>query len=288
MREAVVALGNFDGVHLGHRRVIAAAVKYARKLKTHSAVITFDPHPQEVVSPKRGLRLLTTLSEREDLFCGLGVDATEVVHFSSALQRLSYKDFVKKYLVEKLGVKAVFIGYDYAFGKGRKAGVKELKQLGHEFGFEVTVVHPVKLEGHIVKSAKIRELLSWGEFSQAVKLLGHPYRITGKVVRGSGRGKQLGFPTANLKVDPRKLIPAQGVYAGFVDGKKCLVNIGSRPTFGSGPSLAEVFILKFSGNVRDKILKVDLFRRLRDEKQFSDVEALRGQIKKDIVRAQRM
>lgn len=288
LHRPVVALGNFDGVHLGHKKVIESAVKFSRKIKAHSAVITFDPHPQEVIAPERGLRLLTTLTEREELFLNLGVDSVVVTRFTPILRKLSYADFVRRYLVGKLGVRQIFIGYDYAFGKGRAGSVAELKQFGKQFGFGVSVVPPVKVGGEVVKSGRIRENLSRGDFARAMKLFGHPYRLTGKVVRGDGRGKTLGFPTANLKVDPRKLIPAEGVYAGFVDGKKCVINIGSRPTFGGGKSLIEVHILNFKGNILGKTLKVDLFCRLRGEIQFSDALALIGQIKKDIARARRM
>lgn len=284
----VVALGTFDGVHLGHAKVINQAVKYAQKISAHSAAITFDPHPQEIVSPRRGLRLLTTLKEREALFCSLGLDSVVVINFSRQMRTLPYRKFVEKYLVGKLGVRAVFIGYDYAFGRGRTAGAGELKKLGEELGFKVRVVPPVRIDGAIVKSAKIREALSSGNFATASKMLGRPYRITGKVVKGAGRGKALGFPTANLLVDARKLIPAAGVYVGCVNGKKCVVNIGSRPTFGAGKLLVEAHLLNFSGALREKEIAVDLIARLRDEKQFSDVAALRRQIKKDIVRSRRM
>lgn len=283
----VVALGTFDGVHFGHRKVIESAVKSARKIHAHSAVITFDPHPQEVVSPRRGLRLLTTLEEREDLFCGLGVDSVVVIDFSERVRKLSHKEFVERYLVKKLGARSVFVGYDFAFGKSRSAGTLELKKLGKRFGFDVTVIGPVRAGNIIPKSGRIRELLSEGKMNEAVRLLGHPYRVTGRVVKGAGRGTGMGFPTANLAIDKRKLIPAEGVYVGFIDGKKCVVNIGSRPTFGSGKLLIEVHILNFSRKLLGKTLKVDLFRRLREEKQFSDVEALREQIQKDIARARR-
>lgn len=288
LRRPVVALGTFDGVHLGHQKVIREAVKYARKINAHSAVITFDPHPQEVIAPERGLRLLTTLKEREDLFCRLGVDSIIVVKFTRHLQKLSYDQFIERYLVRRLGVRWVFVGYDYAWGRGRVGNVRRLKQLGKKYNFGVTVISAVKVGSVAAKSGTIRELLGSGDFSRAIKLLGHPYRITGRVIRGSGRGKALGFPTANLAVDPRKLLPAQGVYSGFVDGKKCLVNIGSRPTFGAGPSLVEVHILHFSGNICGKTIRVDLFSRLREEKQFSDVNDLCTQIRKDIARVERM
>lgn len=283
LHQPVVALGNFDGVHLGHQKVIESAVKYARKIGTHSAVITFDPHPQELILPERGLRLLTTLQEREDYFQQSGVDSTVVVNFTHKLKKLTARQFIENYLVGKLGVCWVFVGYDYAFGSGRSGGLEELKALGKIHGFGVTSIAQVKVGGQIAKSGKIRALLCEGEFSSALKMLGHPFRISGKVVKGDGRGSNLGFPTANLKIDPRKLIPASGVYAGFVEKKRCVVNIGSRPTFGASKLQVEVHILNFTQNLRGKVLKVDLFRRLREERQFADVAELVAQIKKDIV-----
>jgi riboflavin kinase/FMN adenylyltransferase len=288
LHRPVVALGTFDGVHLGHQKVIKAAVRFAQKIGAHSAVLTFDPHPQEVVAPERGLRQLTTLKEREELFLRLGVDSVVVFRFTHRLQKLTPQQFVERYLVKRLGIRFVFVGYDYAFGQNRKGDLKLLKKFGKKYGFGVSVVPPVKIAGHVVKSRMIRELLSQGQFALALKMLGYPYRITGKVVKGEGRGRKMGFPTANLKVDPRKLLPAQGVYVGFVDGKKCVVNIGSRPTFGGDHSLVEVHLLNFSGNLLGKELRVDLFARLREEKQFTDVNKLCAQIKKDIARAKRM
>ncbi|MBN3033378.1 MAG: bifunctional riboflavin kinase/FAD synthetase [Candidatus Saganbacteria bacterium] len=288
LHRPVVALGTFDGVHVGHKKVIEAAIKRAHRLSAHSAVVTFDPHPQEVVAPERGLRLLTTLAEREELFASLGVDAVVVSGFSAGLRRLSGREYVERYLVGRLGVRHVFVGYDYAFGRGRADNPAGLKKLGARCGFGVTVLPPVRCGGQIVKSALVRDLISRGDFARALKLLGHPYRITGKVVSGDGRGRELGFPTANLKVDPRKLIPAHGVYFGYIDGKKCLVNIGSRPTFRTGRVTVEAHILNFRGRLGGKTLKLDLFRRLREERQFSDAEKLVAQIKKDIVRARAM
>jgi riboflavin kinase / FMN adenylyltransferase len=288
LSKPVVALGTFDGVHLGHRQVLLRAGKEAKKIGAHSAVITFDPHPQEIVAPGRGLRLLTTLPEREELFCALGIDSVIVFRFRKQLQQLTSAEFIKRYLVDKLGVRGVVVGYDYAFGRGRQAGVEELRRLGRQYSFKVAVVPPVKRGHHLAKSGKIRELLSSGDFNGAVRLLGHPYRITGRVTRGDGRGTRIGFPTANLKVDPRKLIPAEGVYFGQVNDRKCLVNIGSRPTFGRGKSQIEVHLLNFRGNLRGQTIAVDLSRRFRAEKQFADVDELVAQIKKDIARARRL
>lgn len=288
LKGSVVALGTFDGVHRGHQKVINSAVRYAKRIKAASLAITFDPHPQQLIVPERGLKLLTTLAEREDLFCRLGVDGVVVIVFNKRVQGLSYGAFVEKYLVKKLGVRQVFVGFDYAFGKGRKGGLGHLRQLGKKFGFGVSVIPPVSSDHHAIKSGMIREQISRGEFGQAVRLLGHPYQVSGKVVKGSGRGRVLGFPTANLKTDPHKLVPAHGVYAGRVGGRRCAVNIGSRPTFGADSSLVEVHIPGFKGDLRGKTLGVELLQRLRDEIQFSDVEDLKEQIKRDIDQVKRL
>jgi riboflavin kinase/FMN adenylyltransferase len=284
LKGSVVALGTFDGVHRGHQKVIKSAVRYAKKIGAASLAITFDPHPQRLIVPERGLRLLTILKERENLFCGYGVDGVVVIRFRKQLQKLSSEDFVKKYLVGKLGVKKVFVGFDYAFGRGRSGNVSHLKDLGKKYGFEVEVIPPVKANGHIIKSGTIRELIGAGKFSKALRLLGHAYQISGKVVRAHGRGRLMGFSTANLKVNARKLVPLQGVYAGETLGKKCAVNIGTRPTFGAGKVSIEVHILNFRKDIHGKTITVDLTRRIRDEMQFSDVEKLKKQLRKDIGR----
>ena len=284
----VVALGTFDGIHLGHQRIINDAVSYAQKHGCPPVVKTFDPHPQQFIVPERGLKLLTTLSERKKLIGNFHVSKIKVFKFNKNLQQLKYDKFIENILVKKLKASVVFVGYDYAFGHGRQGGISELKRLGKTNGFKVKVVKPFKISKHIVKSNAIRKLVAEGNFKKAVHFLGHPYQITGKVVKGKGIGAGLGFPTANLAVDPHKLIPRQGVYIGKVNGRKCLVNIGSRPTFGIRPTEVEVFILKFHKNLYDKTLCVELYRRLRDEIQFPDIEQLKGQIARDVAKASRI
>jgi len=290
-KHAVVALGTFDGVHLGHKKLLKETVKYARAKKCKSAAITFDPHPQELICPERGLRLLTTLSEREELIAKARIDALAIIRFSRKLQKLSYEEFIKNYILKGLAARAVFVGYDFAFGKGRKGGAKELKRLGKKYNFRVKVIRKVKQNGMVVKSQIIRKLLSRGDFNKAVKLLDHPYIITGKVVRGAGRGRELGFPTANIKLAKDKLLPAHGVYIGdiFVDSKKyrSVINIGDRPTFPEDKKALEVHILHFKKNILGKKVTVYLHKNIRPEIQFSDVEELKKQIRQDIKRAKR-
>jgi len=291
LNDPVIALGNFDGVHLGHLKVLKKAAAFARKHGSLSAALTFDPHPQQVVSPERGLRLLTTISERKDLINATGVDDLIVIKFGERLRKMSYDSFVRDFLVGGFGVRKVFVGFDYAFGKKRKGDVRHLRRLGKRFGFSVSVVPAVSVGGVRVKSSSIRKLVSSGRFNEAVKLLGHPYVITGRVVAGKGRGRRLGFPTANINVDENKLIPLSGVYAGVVRAlgglHKCVVNIGARPTFPSGGNAVEVHILNFRRAIRGRVIEVLLSKRFRDERQFSDVRELKKQISRDVARAGR-
>ncbi len=301
IKAIVLALGNFDGVHVGHQKLILEALKYARKKKLPCFAMTFDPHPQEVVSPGRGLCLLTTLSERIALMRGLGVDGVIIKEFSRKISKLPPEKFIYDFLVRHLKVKKVFIGYDFAFGHKRAGTVSILKKLGGKYGFAINSIRPVTAHGHIVKSSTIRDMLTRGDFGKAVKLLGHPYKITGKVVKGRGRGKMLGFPTANLSIAGDKLIPAHGVYIGKIRNtkfeilrkskipntkfKKCVVNIGSRPTFAEERFAVEVHIPGFHGSLNGKVIQVDLYKRLRDEIHFADVEKLKSQIRRDIEKA---
>jgi len=278
----VLALGNFDGVHVGHQALIKEAVKYAKKNGLPCYAMTFDPHPQEIICPVRGLTLLTTMDEKLQLMKELGVDGVIVKEFSAKTASLMPEQFIREFLVDHLSVKKVFVGFDFAFGRQRSGKVADLVALGKKYDFSVTAVAPVRYQDHLVKSSTIRDMLTRGDFSKAIKLLGHPFTITGKVVKGMGRGRSLGFPTANLKVSRDKLIPAFGVYAARYGKYKCAVNIGSRPTFSEERFAVEAYVIGFSGDLLGKTIKVDLYKRLRDEIHFSDVEKLIAQIKKDV------
>ncbi len=216
-------------------------------------------------------------------------DGVIVKKFDRSVAMLSPEKFIKDFLIDQLKVKKVFVGYDFAFGKGRTGSISMLKKMG----LEVHAVAPFTAHGHLVKSSTIRSMIATGEFNKAVRLLGHPYILTGKVVRGKGRGAKLGFPTANIEVAKDKLVPAHGVYAGKSQIQnpksqqgskyyKCVMNIGSRPTFGEEKFAIEVHIPGFHGNLRGRTIQVELFKRLRDEIHFSDVEKLKAQIGKDV------
>lgn len=278
LKGCVVALGTFDGVHRGHQKVLQCATRQAHAIDAAALAITFDPHPQSVVAPEKGIKILTTLQEREELLAHYGMDGVIVFRFNHHLQKMTARAFVEKYLVGRLGVRGVVVGFDYAFGCQRTGSIHELVELGKRYGFTVTIVPRVEK----IKSRVIREMLHQGKFNPAVKLLDHAYPITGSVVKGFGRGRELGFPTANLHVDSRKLVPAEGVYAGRWGNRPCAVNIGRRPTFGVGEKVVEVHVLRFNGNLRGKKLKIDVIRKIRPERRFSNISRLKEQIVKDL------
>lgn len=284
----VAALGTFDGVHLGHKKVISKAVAFAKKQGLPCVVVTFHPHPKSVVNPLRKPLLLTTIEERAILMNELGIDAMAVLTFDKKLENTGYKDFARNILRDRFKARAVFIGRDYAFGRGREGNPLKLKKLGASLGFLSFPVADKELSGAPVKSTLIRTFLREGLFFRAVRLLGHPYIMSGKVVPGYGRGRELGYPTANVSTEDDKLIPKNGVYAGnaLVNGKKfdCLVNIGSRPTFGARDITVEAHLLHFDGDISGMDITLFLKRRLRDEKKFKSVKALIRAIKADIGR----
>ncbi|OGC08180.1 riboflavin biosynthesis protein RibF [candidate division WOR-1 bacterium RIFOXYD2_FULL_36_8] len=278
----VVILGTFDGVHLGHQRIIKDAVSYAKRNQLRCFATTFDPHPQQFIFGKNKIKLLTTLEERIAMIKKLGVDEVKVLKFNKRLRELECEEFIEKHIVCELKGAIVFVGYDYSFGKNRCGRVKELRRFGEKYGFIVKMVKPFKTDEAVIKSSFIRELLDNGRFRKALTLLGHPYNLSGRVVKGSGKGRKLGFPTANLLIDTDKLIPVHGVYIGIVWHRPCLVNIGICPTFGINIPSVEVFIPKFHGDLYGKILEIHLFKRLRNEIKFPNSNLLREQVLKDI------
>ena len=285
LKDPVVTLGNFDGVHLGHQAIFKQVVAWALDTGGTSATFTFEPHPLKVLAPHRSPKLLCTFREKMEQIEASGMDVVICANFTPEFASQQPEDFVKEVLVDTLGTKALFVGYDYAFGKNRAGNIDFLRESGARFGFDVHVIGPVKIEGITVSSTKIRQLIMDGEVCLASKLLGRPYSIEGTVIPGHSRGRKLGFPTANLTT-PNELPPREGVYAVtlLVEGRelKGIANIGKNPTFGDSEASYEVHIFEFDEDLYGKFLKMKFIKRVRDEVKFKSVDELVAQIKKDV------
>lgn len=293
LRESIVTVGTFDGIHLGHQYLLERLVTQARSNRLRSVVITFDPHPQSIVNPERAekISILTTKEEKADLLASMGLDALLVLRFDSALARKTAEEFVDEIVCSRVGVTRFLIGHDHAFGSGRQGDVNTLIQLGHHRGFDVERVEAFTLKGRPIKSTVIRDLLRKGDVSSAAVLLGRPYALSGLVCSGEGRGKTLGFPTANLQVgDPMKTTPRHGVYATKVQlgdtSYRSVTNIGHRPTFGNRDgTVIETHILSFADELRGEPMTLEFLDRIRDEIKFDSEAALVTQIHMDISKA---
>ncbi|MCD6334850.1 MAG: bifunctional riboflavin kinase/FAD synthetase [Candidatus Latescibacteria bacterium] len=285
----VVTVGTYDGVHLGHQEILREVRRKTKVRNGTSVVLTFEPHPQTVVAPESAPFLLTTKTERIAILEKKGIDETLFLPFDAEMARLDAGEFVRKILVDGIGAEAVVLGTNHAFGRGRSGNVRSLKRFGEQFGFEVDAVPSLIVDGAPVSSTRIRRLIREGRVAEAARLLGRPYSMTGKVIRGDGRGRGLGFPTANLSIDhPRKLLPADGVYAMWaeMDGARfpAVMNIGVRPSFRAGRAI-EVHLLDFKDTVYGATVSGKLVEKIREEKQFDHPEALSEQIAQDIARA---
>ncbi len=275
---SVATVGTFDGVHRGHWSLIRRVVDAARAEHRPAVLLTFDPHPLRIVRPDVAPPLLTTPEEKIEVLAESGLDYAVFLRFDRGTAALTPREFVERVLAGRLGVARLIIGYDHGFGRGRSGGVDTLRELGAELGFDVEVVGPVGGETPI-SSTRIRNALLEGDVLAAAEGLGRPYTLRGRVIRGDGRGRTLGFPTANLEVpDPSKLIPREGIYAaraavngGWVDG---VMHIGPRPTFpGAGPTL-ELHLFDFDGDLYGRQLTVSFCARIRGVESFPSVEAL--------------
>jgi riboflavin kinase/FMN adenylyltransferase len=271
-----VAVGVFDGVHLGHREVISGS----------DAVVTFDPHPLAILQPDAAPKLLTRLDAKAELVEGLGARELVVIPFDDAFAAQSAQDFVDRVLVERLGATHVSVGRNFRFGH-KAAGDAALLQSDERF--ETTVHELVEVEGETVSSSHIRGLVAAGEVAHAIDFLGRPFQVRGEVVQGDGRGRELGFPTANLVPDERLVRPDQGVYACRVDGRAAAINIGVRPQFETGRGvLIEAHLIDFEGDLYGQELRIEFLQRLRGEKLFASVDALVEQIGQDVEAARRI
>lgn len=279
---SAVAVGTFDGVHLGHRQILGRVVRRARQERGTAVVFTFARHPLEVVHPSKAPPLITPLPIKRDIMAALGIDLMIAVGFTHSLAATSPRDFVKNYLVDRLGARFVCIGYDFAFGKGRAGSPELLRALGEEHRFELDVVPAMAADGQVVSSTRIRGLLARGELREATRFLGRPYAILGQVERGAERGRSLGYPTANLSATADLIVP-DGVYIGMVWLKqglhKALINVGRAPTFGSEARRVEVHLLEAEAEeLYGEMLTLFFLERLRDERRFDDPSLLRQQI----------
>lgn len=288
----VLALGVFDGVHLGHRAVIGRAVEVARQKGLPAAVLTFVEHPRTVLRPDQPVPLLTTWREKRERLATLGVDRVIGAHFTPALANIEAEEFVRRILVDHLAAAHVVVGYNFRFGHQAAGSPDLLEDLAAELGYGFEVVPPFTLEGTPVSSSLIRRLLATGKVPEANRLLGYSYGLRGLVVGGDQRGRRIGFPTANLHIDERKMLPAFGVYAGFASwaGERwpCVVNIGIRPTFDPPQLKVEAHILDYSGDLYGQTVTLSLERHLRGERAFPSIDALISQIEADVAEARAM
>ncbi len=285
----VLTLGNFDGVHLGHLAIFKKVVERANEIGGTSAAFTFEPHPLKVLAPERSPKLLNTFHGKMKLFEAAGIQVVICANFTREFADQNPEDFAREVLHERIGAREIYVGYDYAFGKGREGSIESLKRMGQTYGFGVGVIEAVQVGGVVVRSSLIRDLISSGKVAEAATFLGRRYTIEGDVVHGSHRGHSLGFPTANLNT-ANELVPAYGVYAvlAHIGGSrlKGVASLGVRPTFEAGPVSIEVYLFEFHEDLYGRHMEVSFVERLRGEEKFPDAESLVRQIKKDVENAQ--
>ncbi len=284
-KDMLLTIGVFDGVHLGHKYLISQLTERARQQNLLGGVVTFSQHPQEVLSPQTKLPFLTNITEKVKLLKDEGVDAVIALSFTSELAGLSAREFVsllKKYL----RMRGLIIGPDFALGRNREGNADTLRVLGQDMNFSVTVIPPLRGSGEVVSSTAIRNALADGNMKRVLNLLGRSFSLQGRVTTGVGRGLKLGFPTANLEIDPKQALPADGVYAtwAYIDDKphQSVTNIGRRPTFGGNRRTVETYILNYHGNLYGRELRIEVVERLRNEKRFDAVEELKEQMAEDV------
>jgi riboflavin kinase / FMN adenylyltransferase len=292
MMKSVLTIGNFDGVHLGHRALIDEVLKRSRASRIPSVVMTFDPHPMKVLHPDRHLKRLFSVEDQQHQFEKLGVDVLVVEPFSREFSQLSPSQYIDEWIVNPFHPELLVVGHDFNFGANRAGTLSFLGDRAGELGFELLVLPPVSIDGVVVSSSKVREAVCKGDVAQAAKLLGRNFYLEGIIEKGAGRGRTIGVPTANLRT-PAELVPALGVYAAVAElnGKRygAAVNIGHNPTFQTeGQVSIEAHLLDFSSDIYGVPMKLEFVQRIRDEQKFANVEALTSQIKNDIEKSKQI
>jgi riboflavin kinase / FMN adenylyltransferase len=287
-KRTVVTIGNFDGVHLGHQRILQRVLERARQSALMSAVLTFYPHPSRVLRPAQAPALLETLSQRLAAIEAMGIDAALVIRFEATLAKLSPEDFVQRFLVDAMHARYISIGANFRFGHHQAGDAKLLGELGTRWDFEAEIVPPLLEGGIVVSSTAIRNALRDGNLEQANRMLGHAFSLAGEIRAGTGLGRKLVVPTLNLATE-QELLPKNGVYAteAIVEGKtyRAATNVGIRPTFGGARTTVESYLLDFNKDLTGGKLEVRFHKRLRDEQKFSGPPELREQVLRDIEQA---
>ncbi|MBI3813942.1 MAG: bifunctional riboflavin kinase/FAD synthetase [Nitrospinae bacterium] len=285
IKNPVLTLGNFDGVHIGHREIFRQVIERAKEIGGTSIVYTFEPHPLRVVSPAKTPPLLTTFKKKMQLIAESGIDITVCADFTKRFAEQHPRDFAGDTLIGNIGVKEVFVGYDYTFGKGREGTITYLKKMGEEFGFKVTVIDAIMVDDQIVSSTLLRDTIEEGDVEKAKRLLGRRYSIEGKVADGFKTGSMIGFPTANIDTS-YELIPHTGVYAAkaLIDGEifDGVANVGFNPTFHRDKLNVEIHIFNFTRDIYGKEIEIFFIKMLRNEIEFGSAGELKKQIEKDI------
>jgi riboflavin kinase/FMN adenylyltransferase len=283
--ESVVTLGNFDGVHRGHQALVSKTVEEARRRGIASVAVTFDPHPLQVLAPERAPHLIVTAEDKIELLGKLGVDIVVKQRFDADFANLRAEDFARELIAGRLHARKIFVGRDLRFGHRREGSVEKLIQWGSKWGFEVSIVDPVLVGGARVSSSRIRQLLQQGRVEEARESLGRHHFISGTVVRGNGRGREIGYPTANIS-SRTEMLPGNGIYATFFwfDGRwrPSASSIGFNPTFGAGPRTVESYIFDFDRDIYGQSMKLAFVKKIRDEQKFADVASLITQIGDDV------
>jgi riboflavin kinase/FMN adenylyltransferase len=282
---SVVTVGNFDGIHLGHQALVSQTVQEAQRRQVASVVVTFEPHPRKVLVPSQALRLILTTTDKLELLQNLGVDLVINQRFDASFAGVGAEEFVRRFMVGRLRAKKILVGRDLRFGHGREGNVEQLVKWAAQLPFEVSIVEPILVDGVRVSSSRIRELIEDGRVDEAQALLGRYHFISGTVIEGNRRGREIGFPTANIAAET-EVLPSDGIYATLfhVDGVwwPSASSIGVNPTFGEGTHTLETHILDFDRDIYGKAIKLAFVKRIRNERKFVDVPSLVSQIEDDV------
>ena len=285
-KRSVVTIGTFDGIHLGHQKILSRLIKSSKNKDLNSVVLTFFPHPRIILNKYNEVKMIDTLDEKIIHLNEIGIDSLVIHPFDKNFSLLSANQFIKDFLVDKLKIKHIIIGYDHRFGKGREASVTDLKNYADDYDFTVEEIKAQEIEKITVSSTKIRNSINQGDIKTTEKYLGRQFNLTGKVVKGDGLGKKINYPTANIFIEETyKIIPKDGVYLVETIIKNKLfngmMNIGHRPTIGTNVKSIEVHLFNFNKDIYGEVISIKMISKIRDEKRFSSIQALKEQLVKD-------